>query len=333
VHEISHGKVNHLKLLVTGGAGFIGSHFVRMCLTQELGITRVVVLDALTYAGNRQNLVSIQSDPRYELHVGDVCSYDKLNEIMESVDAVVHFAAESHVDNSIRSPFQFMKTNVVGTQNLLEKARLGKIERFVHVSTDEVYGSISNGSWSENELLKPNSPYSASKAASDLIALAYAKTYALDVCVTRSSNNYGPYQFPEKLIPLFITNIIRGRKVPLYGTGNNVRDWIHVDDHCRAIFAVLTAGKRGEIYNIGGANEITNIELTHLILDLMGRGESEISFVEDRLGHDLRYSVDTSKIQTQLHYYPKIEFRSGLQATIEWYSKNSEWWERLVKSE
>jgi len=333
VPEISHGKVNHLKLLVTGGAGFIGSHFVRMCLTQELGITRVVVLDALTYAGNLQNLVSIQSDPRYELHVGDICSYDKLDEIMASVDAVVHFAAESHVDNSIRSPSQFMKTNVVGTQNLLEKARLGKIVRFVHVSTDEVYGSISNGSWSENEILKPNSPYSASKAASDLIALSYAKTYALDVCVTRSSNNYGPYQFPEKLIPLFITNLIRGRKVPLYGTGNNVRDWIHVDDHCRAIFAVLTAGKRGEIYNIGGANEITNIELTHLILDLMGRGESEISFVEDRLGHDLRYSVDTSKIQTQLHCYPKIEFKSGLQETIEWYIRNRKWWEKLVKSE
>ena len=184
--------------------------------------------------------------------------------------------------------------------------------------------------WSE---IIPSNPYSASKAASDLIALAYAKTYALDVCVTRSSNNYGPYQFPEKLIPLFITNIIRGLKVPLYGTGNNVRDWIHVDDHCRAIFAVLTAGKRGEIYNIGGANEITNIELTHLILNLMGRGESEISFVEDRLGHDLRYSVDTSKIQTQLHCYPKIEFRSGLQETIEWYIRNRKWWEQLVKSE
>ena len=320
-----------MKLLVTGGAGFIGSHFVRMCLTQELGVSQVVVLDALTYAGNIQNLVSIQNDPRYELHVGDICSYEKLEEIMESVDAVVHFAAESHVDNSIKSSFQFMKTNVVGTQNLLEKARLAKIERFVHVSTDEVYGSISYGSWRENELLKPNSPYSASKAASDLIALAYAKTYALDVCVTRSSNNYGPYQFPEKLIPLFITNIIRGLKVPLYGTGNNVRDWIHVDDHCRAIFAVLTGGKRGEIYNIGGANEITNIELTHFILGLMGRGESEISFVEDRLGHDLRYSVDTSKIQADLNYYPKIEFKSGLNATIEWYSGNHGWWEPIVK--
>ena len=322
-----------MKILVTGGAGFIGSHFVRMCLTQDLGISRVVVLDALTYAGNIQNLLPVQRDPRYELHIGDVCSYDKLDEIMESVDAVIHFAAESHVDNSIKEPFQFMKTNVVGTQNLLEKARLAKIDRFVHISTDEVYGSISNGSWSENALLKPNSPYSASKAASDLIALAYAKTYALDVCVTRSSNNYGPYQFPEKLIPLFITNILRGRKVPLYGTGNNVRDWIHVDDHCQAIFAVLTGGKSGEIYNIGGGNEITNIEITRLILSLMGRGESEISFVDDRLGHDFRYSVNTSKMQTQLKYSPKIGFESGLKSTVEWYINHSQWWERLVKSD
>jgi len=277
-----------------------------------------------------QNLISVKHDPRYEFHNGDICSYDKLDEIMGKVDAVVHFAAESHVDNSIKSPYQFMKTNVVGTQNLLEKARISEISRFVHVSTDEVYGSISDGSWGEDELLKPNSPYSASKAASDLIALAYAKTYGLDVCVTRSSNNYGPYQFPEKLIPLFITNIIRGHKVPLYGSGSNVRDWIHVDDHCRAIFAVLTGGKHGEIYNIGGSNETTNLDLTHLILGSMGKEESEISYVEDRVGHDFRYSVDTSKIQSQLHFYPEIEFKNGIQSTIDWYIRNQTWWETLV---
>lgn len=322
-----------MKILVTGGAGFIGSHFVRMCLTRELGLSKVVVLDAFTYAGNKQNLLSIQSDPRYELHVGDICSYNKLNEVMESVDAVVHFAAESHVDNSIRDPFQFMRTNVLGTQNLLEKAKIAKIKKFVHVSTDEVYGSIARGSWSEDALLNPSSPYSASKAASDLVALAYAKTYSLEVCVTRSANNYGPYQYPEKLIPHFITSLIRGRKVPLYGTGNNIRDWIHVDDHCRAIFAVLTSGTSGEIYNIGGANEITNIELTHLILNLMSRDESEISFVEDRLGHDLRYSIDTSKIRTQLQWNPEIEFKAGLEATISWYIETPEWWEPFVKTE
>ncbi len=320
-----------MKILVTGGAGFIGSHFVRMCLTEDLGVSKVVVLDALTYAGNMQNLISVKHDPRYEFHSGDICSYDKLNEIMRKVDAVVHFAAESHVDNSIKSPYQFMKTNVIGTQNLLEKARISEISRFVHVSTDEVYGSISDGSWCEDELLKPNSPYSASKAASDLIVLAYANTYGLDVCVTRSSNNYGPYQFPEKLIPLFITNIIRGHKVPLYGSGSNIRDWIHVDDHCHAIFAVLMGGKHGEIYNIGGSNETTNLELTHLILGSMGKGESEISYVEDRVGHDFRYSVDTSKIQSQLHFFPKIEFKNGIQSTIDWYIENQTWWRTLVK--
>lgn len=319
-----------MKILVTGGAGFIGSHFVRMCLTKDLGVGQVIVLDALTYAGNKQNLVSVMHDPRYEFHNGDICSYNKLDEIMGRVDAVVHFAAESHVDNSIKSSSQFVKTNVVGTQNLLEKARNSKITRFVHVSTDEVYGSISNGSWTEDEILRPNSPYSASKAASDLIALAYAKTYGLDVCVTRSSNNYGPYQFPEKLIPLFITNIIRGHKVPLYGTGRNVRDWIHVDDHCRAIFAVLTGGRSGEIYNIGGSNETTNLDLTHLILTSMGKEVSEISYVEDRLGHDFRYSVDTSKVQSQLNFFPEIEFKSGIQSTIEWYIKNAHWWQTLV---
>ena len=322
-----------MKILVTGGAGFIGSQFVRMCLTQDLGVSKVIVLDALTYAGNIQNLHSIESDPRYEIHHGDVCSYDKLDEIMDGVDAVVHFAAESHVDNSIKSALQFVKTNVVGTQNLLEKARTSKIGRFVHVSTDEVYGSISEGSWNENEVLKPNSPYSASKAASDLIALAYGKTYGLDICVTRSSNNYGPFQFPEKLIPLFITKLIQGHKVPLYGKGNNIRDWIHVNDNCRAIFAVLTGGRSGEIYNIGGSNEITNIDLTHLILNSMGKRESEISFVEDRPGHDLRYSVDTSKIENQLQYRPEIEFRTGLESTIQWYISNYQWWQRLVSSD
>ena len=318
---------------MTGGAGFIGSNFVRMCLTQDLGISKLIVLDALTYAGNIQNLLSVQDDPRYEFHEGDIRSCDNLEVIMRCVDVVVNFAAESHVDNSIKSPFQFMSTNVIGTQNLLEKAKRSKIKRFLHVSTDEVYGSISDGSWNELELLKPNSPYSASKAASDLITLAYGKTYGLDVCVTRSSNNYGPYQFPEKLVPLFITNIILGRKLPLYGTGKNIRDWIHVDDNCRAIFEVLINGKSGEIYNIGGRNEITNVDLTRWILNLMNKDESEIFFVADRLGHDLRYSVDTNKIESDLGFVPRVEIESGLKKTIEWYVNNRDWWETLIKSE
>ena len=321
-----------MKILVTGGAGFIGSNFVRMCLSQDLGISKIIVLDSLTYAGNIQNLLSVQDDPRYEFHEGDIRSCDNLETIMRRVDMVVNFAAESHVDNSIKSPFQFMSTNVIGTQNLLEKAKHSKIKRFLHVSTDEVYGSISDGSWNELELLRPNSPYSASKAASDLITLAYGKTYGLDVCVTRSSNNYGPYQFPEKLIPLFITNIILGRKLPLYGTGENIRDWIHVDDNCRAIFEVLIKGQSGEIYNIGGRNEITNVDLTKWILKLMNKDESEITFVVDRLGHDLRYSVDTNKIQAGIGYAARVKFESGLQETIQWYVNNRAWWERLIRS-
>ena len=324
-----------MKLLVTGGAGFIGSNFVRMALTDkfpDFNVEQLTVLDLLTYAGDEENLKPIASDKRYKFVKGDIRDLELAKKLMQDADQVVHFAAESHVDRSIEGGSEFVSTNVMGTQVLLDAAKSSNIKRFVHVSTDEVYGSISEGSWPEDHPLLPNSPYSASKAGSDLLVRAYNRTHKLDTVITRCSNNYGQYQFPEKVMPLFITNIIEGNKVPLYGNGLNVRDWLHVDDHCRGIALALTKGRAGEVYNIGGGTELTNVELTHKILKAMGVGEEFIQPVEDRKGHDLRYSVDISKINKELGYSPQVNFEEGLEQTINWYKNNEAWWKKHKQS-
>jgi dTDP-glucose 4,6-dehydratase len=324
-----------MKLLATGGAGFIGSNFVRMALTDkfpEFSVEQLTVLDLLTYAGDEENLKPIASDKRYKFVKGDIRDLELAKKLMQDADQVVHFAAESHVDRSIEGGSEFVSTNVMGTQVLLDAAKSSNIKRFVHVSTDEVYGSISEGSWPEDHPLLPNSPYSASKAGSDLLVRAYNRTHKLDTVITRCSNNYGQYQFPEKVMPLFITNIIEGKKVPLYGNGLNVRDWLHVDDHCRGIALALTKGRAGEVYNIGGGTELTNVELTHKILKAMGVGEEFIQPVEDRKGHDLRYSVDISKINKELGYSPQVNFEEGLEQTINWYKSNEAWWKKHKQS-
>jgi dTDP-glucose 4,6-dehydratase len=320
-----------MKILVTGGAGFIGSNFVRMALTDkfpDFNVDEIIVLDLLTYAGDEENLAPIATDKRYKFVMGDIRDLELAKKLMGQTDYVVHFAAESHVDRSIEGGSEFVSTNVMGTQVLLDAARNSNLKRFLHVSTDEVYGSISEGSWPEDHPLLPNSPYSASKAGSDLLVRAYNRTHKLDTVITRCSNNYGQYQFPEKVMPLFITNIIEGKKVPLYGNGLNVRDWLHVDDHCRGIALALTKGKSGEVYNIGGGTELTNVELTHKILAAMGVGEEFIQPVEDRKGHDLRYSVDITKINTELGYSPQVNFEEGLEKTIKWYRNNEAWWRK-----
>jgi dTDP-glucose 4,6-dehydratase len=324
-----------MKLLVTGGAGFIGSNFVRMALTDkfpDFSVEQLTVLDLLTYAGDEENLKIVASDKRYKFVKGDIRDLELAKKLLQDADQVVHFAAESHVDRSIEGGSEFVSTNVMGTQVLLDAARSSNIKRFVHVSTDEVYGSISEGSWPEEHPLLPNSPYSASKAGSDLLVRAYNRTHKLDTVITRCSNNYGQYQFPEKVMPLFITNIIEGKKVPLYGNGLNVRDWLHVDDHCRGIALALTKGRSGEVYNIGGGTELTNVELTHKILEAMGVGEEFIQPVEDRKGHDLRYSVDISKINKELGYVPQVNFEDGLAQTINWYKNNEAWWKKHKQS-
>jgi dTDP-glucose 4,6-dehydratase len=324
-----------MKLLVTGGAGFIGSNFARMALTDkfpDFNVEQLTVLDLLTYAGDEENLKIVASDKRYKFIKGDIRDLELTKKLMQNTDQVVHFAAESHVDRSIEGGSEFVSTNVMGTQILLDAARSSNIKRFVHVSTDEVYGSISEGSWPEEHPLLPNSPYSASKAGSDLLVRAYNRTHKLDTVITRCSNNYGQYQFPEKVMPLFITNIIEGKKVPLYGNGLNVRDWLHVDDHCRGIALALTKGRAGEVYNIGGGTELTNVELTHKILEAMGVGEEFIQPVEDRKGHDLRYSVDISKINKELGYAPQVNFEDGLAQTINWYKNNEAWWKKHKQS-
>ncbi|MFD6619406.1 dTDP-glucose 4,6-dehydratase [Streptomyces albidoflavus] len=319
-----------MKLLVTGGAGFIGSHYVRALLAGEYPgyeQAHVTVLDALTYAGRRENLPA--DHPRMDFVRGDICDLPLLLDVLPGHDAVVHFAAESHVDRSVRSAAEFVRTNVEGTQTLLEAALRRGMSRFVHVSTDEVYGSTDEGSWTEDAPLLPNSPYAASKASSDLIARAYWRTHGLDVSVTRCSNNYGPYQFPEKLIPLFVTQLMEGKPVPLYGDGRNVREWLHVEDHCRAVQAVLTSGGAGEIYNVGGGTEHTNLELTERLLALCGADRSMIRHVTDRKGHDLRYALDDSKIREQLGYAPRITFDQGLAETVAWYKDNPGWWKTV----
>jgi len=321
-----------MRVLVTGGAGFIGSNYVRMALTGAFpGFTpeELIVLDKLTYAGNRANLDPVAADKRLRLVVGDICDPGVVKQEMAGIDLVVHFAAESHVDRSIAGAAEFVMTNVVGTQTLLQGTLEAEVSRFVHVSTDEVYGSIETGSWPEDDPLLPNSPYAASKAASDLFARAFHRTHGLPVSITRCSNNYGPYQFPEKVIPLFLTNLIDGLQVPLYGDGLNVRDWLHVDDHCRGIQLVAEGGRAGEIYNIGGGAEMTNRELTQRLLAATGRDESAIRKVPDRKGHDRRYSVDITKISTELGYRPAVPIEDGLAATAEWYRTNRSWWEPL----
>ncbi|HPJ18107.1 MAG: dTDP-glucose 4,6-dehydratase [Actinobacteria bacterium] len=321
-----------MKILVTGAAGFIGSNYVRQQLADAYPQTagaQVTVLDKLTYAGCVDNLAPVADSSRYTFVQGDICDVDLVNDLMSGQDAVVHFAAESHVDRSITGASDFVVTNVLGTQTLLQAALNAKVGRFVHVSTDEVYGSIAQGSWDEARPLEPNSPYSASKAGSDLLARAYARTFGLDVVITRCSNNYGPYQFPEKVIPLFVTNLMDGLPVPLYGEGLNVRDWLHVDDHCRGINLVLDKGRSGEVYNIGGGTELTNLELTHRLLAAMGVGEEMVERVQDRLGHDLRYSVDITKISDELGYAPQVPFEQGLADTIAWYRANEAWWRPL----
>lgn len=322
-----------MRLVVTGGAGFIGSNYVKQVLSGLLpGVKRVTVLDKLTYAGTQTNLDNL---PRgdFEFIKGDICDESLVEKLLDRHDAIVNFAAESHVDRSISGSRDFVLTNVLGTHTLLEGARRKGEIIFVQVSTDEVYGSINSGSSIESDPLLPNSPYSASKASADLLARSYYKTHGLDVRVTRCSNNYGPNQFPEKLIPLFITNLMEGKKVPIYGTGNNVRDWLHVNDHCRGIHLALVNGMAGNIYNIGGGTEISNIELTKKILHLMGENESSLDFVEDRLGHDFRYSVDHGKITSELGYTPSVSFEDGLAKTIEWYQQNKAWWYPLKHSQ
>jgi dTDP-glucose 4,6-dehydratase len=320
-----------MRLLVTGGAGFIGSNFVRRIVDGTFsGISQVTVLDKLTYAGTLKNLEMLPENS-FEFIRGDISDPGLVSDLVKRKDAIVNFAAESHVDRSITGARDFIETNILGVQNLLAAALTNEVKTFIQISTDEVYGTISKGSWDEDFPLLPNSPYSASKASADLICRSYHRTFGMDIRVTRCSNNYGPYQFPEKVIPLFITNLIENKKVPLYGEGLNVRDWLHVDDHCQGIFAVLTAGKPGNIYNIGGGRELTNRELTNLILEKFGRDESSIEYVADRLGHDLRYSVSHEKITQELGFQPKVRFEDGLEQTIEWYKNNELWWRPLKK--
>ena len=321
-----------MRLLVTGGAGFIGSQYVRTLLGDGYGgppPTGVTVLDKLTYSGNLANLEPVSADPRLRFVQGDICDPALVDDLVSGHDAIVHFAAESHVDRSIAGAAPFVLTNVLGTQTLLDAALRHGVDRFLHVSTDEVYGSIPHGSWTEDWPLAPTSPYSASKAGSDLLALAYHRTHRLDVVVTRCSNNYGPYQFPEKVIPLFVTNLLDGRPVPLYGDGGNVRDWLHVADHCAGIHLALTKGRAGEVYHIGGGTDLTNKELTSRLLEACGAGWDMVQPVEDRKGHDRRYSLDITKIGEELGYAPAVDLDAGLADTVRWYRDNRAWWEPL----
>ena len=321
-----------MHIVVTGGLGFIGSNFIRMILSDRPS-WRVTNLDKMTYAGNPASLQDAAANPAYRFLKGDICDRALMAEILgERPDAIVHFAAESHVDRSILGPEVFVQTNVLGTQVLLEAARQAKVGRFVHVSTDEVYGSLGpTGLFSESTPIAPNSPYSASKAGSDLLAAAYHHTYGMDTVITRCSNNYGPYQFPEKLIPLLVTNLMDGLAIPIYGDGRNIRDWIHVEDHCSGVLLALEKGKAGEVYNIGGGNERMNIDIARQLLGLLGKDESSIRYVEDRLGHDRRYAIDAGKIRRELGWEPKRGFEDGLKATVAWYQANEKWWRPLKK--
>ena len=319
-----------MKLLVTGGMGFIGSNFIRYILEKHPD-WEVVNLDKLGYGSNPANLKDVENDPRYTFVKGDIADFELMRELVKKVDAIVNFAAESHVDRSISSPEHFLRSNVIGTYTILEAIRKENPEvRFVHISTDEVYGDILDGSFTENDALMPSSPYSATKAASDVLVLGWTRTYSLNASITRCTNNYGPYQFPEKLIPKTIIRASMGLKIPIYGTGQNVRDWLYVEDHVRAIEAVLLKGEPREIYNISAGEERTNIEVVRTILRIMGRDDDMIEFVEDRPGHDLRYSLDSWKITRDLRWRPKYSFEEGMEKTVKWYLENEEWWRPLV---
>jgi dTDP-glucose 4,6-dehydratase len=323
-----------MKLIVTGGAGFIGSNFIHYILANYPN-DQVLNFDKLTYAGNLDNLKDIENDPRYKFYKGDIGNTKALESalsIMNGVDAIVNFAAETHVDRSILAAGDFVQTDVLGTYTLLEAVKKHQIKRYVHISTDEVYGSIEQGSFTEESNLQPNSPYSASKAGGDLLVRSYHKTYGLPVLITRASNNYGPFHYPEKIIPLFITNALQGKKLPIYGDGKNVRDWLYVEDHCAGIDLVLRKGQVGEVYNIAGENERENIEITRLILKELGKPESMIEYVKDRPGHDRRYSIDCSKLR-KLGYSPKMSFAAGIKKTVLWYQANREWWEKIKEKQ
>ena len=318
-----------MRILVTGGAGFIGSNFVRRIIDGTYsGFSSVTVLDKLTYAGTLTNLSELPADS-FEFVKGDICDSELVSRLVNEHDMVVNFAAESHVDRSINGARDFAITNVLGTQTLLDAVKSSNVKTYLQVSTDEVYGTIEKGSWPETDPLLPNSPYAATKASADLICRSYFKTHSMDIRITRCSNNYGRNQFPEKIIPFFVTNLIDNLNLPVYGSGLNVRDWLHVDDHCFGIYLALNKGRAGEIYNIGGGTELANIELTKKILGLMGRDDESIVYVEDRKGHDLRYSVDISKISKELGYSPKIDWEAGLRETIDWYLDNEAWWRPL----
>jgi dTDP-glucose 4,6-dehydratase len=319
-----------MKLLITGGAGFIGSNFIHYWLKNHPEDS-IVNLDLLTYAGNLDNLKDIENQANYKFVKGDICDATLVNELVKDVDLIVHFAAESHVDRSIKNSADFIKTNVEGTRVLLEAAKNNGNIRFHHISTDEVFGSLNleDPKFNEKTPYDPRSPYSASKASSDHLVRAYYHTHGLPITISNCSNNYGPLQFPEKLIPLFITNLIEGKSVPVYGSGKNIRDWIHVDDHNRGVDFIIRNGKIGETYCLGGNSEHTNLEITKLILELMGYGEDKITYVSDRLGHDLRYAIDFNKAKNDLGWEPQIGFKEGLESTIKWYTDNKEWWEKL----
>ena len=317
-----------MKILVTGGCGFIGSNFIHYIFSKHPDY-QIVNLDKLTYAGNPENLSDLEKDKRYSFIKGDICDAAVVEKAIDGVDAIVNFAAETHVDRSILSAGSFVNTDVYGTYVLLEAVKKHKIKRYIQISTDEIYGSIEKGSFTEQSLLNPNSPYAASKASGDLLVRAYYKTYNLPLIITRSSNNFGPFQYPEKFIPLFITNALSGLKLPLYGDGKNVRDWIYVEDNCEALDIVLHKGIEGQTYNIGGGNERQNIEIVKIILKKLGRPESIIEFVKDRPGHDRRYSLDCGKIKKDLGWSPKYNFEEALNKTVDWYSSNIEWWGKI----
>ncbi|MDQ0339458.1 dTDP-glucose 4,6-dehydratase [Caldalkalibacillus uzonensis] len=324
-----------MNILVTGGAGFIGSNFVRYMLDKYKDYT-IVNVDLLTYAGNLENLKDVENNPNYHFVKGDICNKELLSYLVKQfdIDVIVNFAAESHVDRSITQPHIFVKTNVFGTQTLLEVAHEQRVEKFVQISTDEVYGTLGeHGYFTETTPLAPNSPYSASKAAADLIVRSYFETFKLDVNITRCSNNYGPFQFPEKLIPLMISNALENQKLPVYGDGKNIRDWLHVNDHCSAVDLVIHYGQPGEIYNIGGHNERENIEVVELILEKLNKPKALIQFVTDRPGHDRRYAIDPAKIKEQLGWEPKYSFEKGIEETIQWYVDNKDWWRRVKSGE